>query len=169
MSEALAYTPWPDRRNLAVADELVRRPRRLEQNPVAMTSREVLSATSRPARTYPVWLPDVITRVIALSRRPLGWDSYGGRPLDLDVASSTLVLLRNLSSLIQAPPSISLTAEGGLSCEWRSDNTELLLNVEPDAVPLVYFSDELSEREWEGQIDACPMLEKWLWQASAQV
>jgi hypothetical protein len=169
MSEALAYPQWPERSHLAVADDLVRRPRRLEQNPVAMTSREVLSATSRPARTYPAWLPDVITRVIELGRRPLGWDSYGGRPLDLDAASRTVVLLRSLSSLIQEPPSVSMTAEGGLSCEWRSDNTELLLNVEPGAVPAVYFSDELAEREWEGPIDTCPMLEKWLWQASARV
>jgi hypothetical protein len=135
------------------------------------TSHEVLpaSGSARDVAFVPPWLPDVARRIIELSRRRDGWDSYGARGLQEGAVEPVIRLLVDLGSVIQSPPSVSLTVDGGLVCEWNSGGASLEFTSSPTGESRIYYCEELSGREWEGPAAESVWLEKWLWKASSVV
>jgi hypothetical protein len=159
----LGVTSTPDRK----LPTTVRTPR----DSTAMSSLEVLPATPSEggARLKHRWITQVVDRIIELSERDDGWDSYGSRRLQVHIVAPLLELLATYSYAIQSEPLISMTSEGGLLCAWRSSQAELELVFQPSERPTVCYSDLRSGREWDISVHESVMLEKWLWQASATV
>lgn len=138
------------------------------RNPASMASREVLPAVfiSGEHAFVGKWLPAVVQRILDLSVRPDGWDSYEGSRLDSDVVGPLLEVLEQLGPFIQSPPSVSLTDTGGLLCSWRSSETSLELASEAVEGVHVYFADRTAAKEYDGPASTATALEKWIWQAS---
>jgi hypothetical protein len=144
---------------------------RVPRDSTAMSSLEVLPATPSEGgvRLKHRWITQVVERIIELSERDDGWDSYGSRRLQVQAAVPLLELLATYSYAIQSEPLISMTSEGGLLCAWQNSRAELELLFQPSESPMAYYSDLQSSREWDISIHESTLLEKWLWQASAMV
>lgn len=136
----------------------------------AAASRDVLLAggSMRRSQGASYWLPSVIHRLAHIAGLPENWDSYRGRRLQPGVAQDVLRFLTAYQGVIQSEPLISLTPDGGISCEWVTDSMLFELSVTPDATFLIYFRDDVSSREVEGVLDDFPNVEKALWFASAE-
>ena len=133
----------------------------------ATSSRDVLPATytrSEPSFA-PEWLGAIARRIVELSFRPDGWDSYGAASLQQEAIVAAVDLLASYGSVMQTQPAVSLTSDGGLLFEWRNDESYLEYTASPDGWGHVYYADS-SEREWDGPVTECILLEKWLWRAS---
>lgn len=138
----------------------------------ASTDREVLPAgqpTVRRAGLAAAWLHDLLHRIVDLSRRTDGWDSYGGQRLCPEAVDAVFELLRQFGPAIQKQPQVSLTVDGGLSLEWSSAEADLDFTTSPSELPRVYYCEKVSGREWDGVASASPSLDKWLWRASSLV
>jgi hypothetical protein len=161
--------PVTARTSIAARERLVPRATEARWSPTATASREVLSpsGTEWEVQFDAHWLGAILRRISALSHLPRGWDSYGGERLQPGAVGSLLMLLTSFQHVIQTEPSVSLTTEGGLLCEWDGRDASLELTANPDGSTHVYFSEPLSGREWEGTVTECSLLEKWLWQSSS--
>lgn len=115
----------------------------------------------------PPWLPTLHKRVAELATRSDGWDSYSARALDLDAVGVLGDLLGRFASVMQTEPTLSLTDDGGLLCEWASNESALEIRMEPREPPWLYYFEPLTLREWTVAASECLTLEKWIWQASA--
>lgn len=135
----------------------------------ALSSRDVLPAdpSTRVRSTRPGWFTEVVQRVTDLALRPAGWDSYGGRPLREEAVRSLSQVLNEFEGFIQRAPTVSLTDDGGVACEWESPEAEVEIRIEPEGPVEVYYMDPISRREWEGPVTDCRSLDKLLWQASS--
>ncbi len=158
--------------SIATRERLVPRVPKSAYNLIGLASREILPAAQfcRHAVFVSEWYAAVAGRILELSRRPAGWDSYGGSPLQYAVVLPLLDLLQGLDPVIQSEPSVSLTGDGGLVVGWQNDQSLLNLTAEADpAVTLTAYFQDSAGVEWEGPIADCHSLEKWVWQASSPV
>jgi hypothetical protein len=134
----------------------------------AISSREVLPInTGSASDIQPLWVASAFVRVVELSRRPLGWDSYDARPLQASALRDFLETMISLSHAIQSEPAISLTTEGGLMASWSNASGSLDIIVDPSEDPRIIYEDGLDGSEWYGPVGASPRIEKWLWRTSA--
>ncbi len=163
-------TPIVTSMSIASRQRFVPRSAVIRPNSTAMSSREVLLAVpvNDQAGLRPSWLAEAFRRIDELSNLPEGWDSYGGSVLQDDAADALVRLLNQLNSVIQSPPSISLTGTGGLVAEWQSAQSSLELLANPEGTVSVYYCDMATNAEREMPATQCDLLEKWLWQASAR-
>ena len=147
--------------------------RRLRRSSLAVTAsasaREVLQLGGDvPYDMSPPWMSSVLHRISQLAMLPNGWDTYGGRRLDLKGAASFVDVLRLLAHAIQSEPRVSLTAHGGLIATWSTDSKVADVVLEPGLAPMFGFEDGLADFEWDGPLMAAdPRVVRWLWQASA--
>lgn len=101
------------------------------------------------------WLPKALAELARLSQLGQNWDGYEAIPVDAAVARSTAALLRKLeSSGLMQQPRLFATAGGGVSVEWRRDDSELSLEVVAPGQATVYADD--GERWWEGPLSEAP-------------
>jgi hypothetical protein len=138
---------------------------------IAASSRDVLpTSTEHVPMTLTVgarWLGAVSNRLLQMSERPPGWDTYNSSPLQVDAWRNLADVLTALDAFIQGPPMVSMTDGGGIHCQWSTGAVSLVLAAEAERTPSVLYSDDLSATEWEGSVEECRMLNKWLWHASA--
>lgn len=143
----------------------------LHASEAAASTYDVLPAGgsgARGVRLAAPWLPGIVRRISELMMRPEGWDSYGAQPLNPDAIMPFARLVLEFGSVIQQPPRLSLTSEGGLLSEWGDDQVSLEFESYGDRPARVYYLDSASGQEWEGPASECVLLEKWMWQASGQ-
>lgn len=126
------------------------------------------TAFRRDARRL-AWLPELLRRHAELTLREDGWDSYGGSGLSPTVTGQSAALLSQLDEFIRSAPLISLTTDGGLNFEWRSNGVLMQIRMDPGTQPAIYFYDDLVGIEWEGSTVHCGQLPQWLWQASTKL
>lgn len=142
-------------------------PRRSSHS-TAVSTQEVLPVDQDEGRDlFPAWAQSFVNRVLELSRRPEGWDSYGARALKLSAVNQTVEFLSSAAHAIQSDPATSLTTEGGLFLSWNNSAGTLEVVIEPDADVYVTYEDALRGTEWEGLASEAPLLEKWLWRTSS--
>lgn len=96
-------------------------------------------------------------RLEALVHRDIGWDSYGGQPLDQAVANEVERFLRDLGSQAVRLPSIVPTSLGGVALEWHSQEREFTIELRPNdsrtgADAYVFYSGGAPGDEWEAAI-----------------
>lgn len=134
----------------------------------AMSAREVLPVSPPTASDLaPIWAENVQRRVTELARWPEGWDSYGARRLQGQVATDFYEVLEALAHAVQSEPLISLTTEGGLIASWENAQGSVEITVEPDQTPRLAYEDAIRGTEWDGPLKSSSLVEKWLWQTSA--
>ncbi len=80
---------------------------------------------------------------------PLNWDSYGGQPLNRDVAALAEHLLVQLMAQDVALPAVVPMSTGGISLEWHRPSVRLILEIGPGTQPSAYYFDRASGDEWE--------------------
>jgi len=107
---------------------------------------EVISYTAAPD-----WFLSSVNTVMALSKLPPGWDSYGSEPVSGEASTQALRVLSLLSGQRSTTPHIGPVAGGGLQMEWTNDHRALELEVRPDgSVEFLRVYDD--DRMEEGQI-----------------
>lgn len=138
-------------------------------NSVALSSQDFLPATNLGAALglSSTWHGALIRRTKELAVRPEGWDSYGACALDPTAVQALLEVLVDADPFIQSAPSVSLTTDGGLLCEWESSEATLDLSTSKSGRVEVYFRDLLTNEEYDGDITQFRFVDKWLWRASA--
>jgi hypothetical protein len=114
-----------------------------------------------------VWMPELSRRVAALAQRGDDWDSYGASPLQPVAVQALVGALKRLDHQIRREPSISLTDDGGLSCEWTSGEFSVDITASGTGMTSVYWTNDLTGEEWEGPLSEAPVIHKWLWQATS--
>ncbi|MCA1707004.1 MAG: hypothetical protein LC808_28565 [Actinobacteria bacterium] len=117
--------------------------------------------------TAPPWLRDAEERMRHLEKLGDDWDSYGSARVDPRLRKA---VARFLSAPLWAStprPWIVPTSQGGLAVEWRGRRATLALEFDPRGSVEVYFGDEDSGTEWEGDLDEEPdELEAWVWRVT---
>lgn len=123
----------------------------LSEREIQRTGPDVLALTSHTFAPVPAYL----RRLQQLSELPASWDSYGARPIDINVLSYTARLLQPLAEAMVAPmPDIIPTVRGGIAMEWHNVRGEVGIELVPSgpyAPPQVtaYFADASTGEEWE--------------------
>ena len=84
---------------------------------------------SRPA---PPWFEPVMNDVEKLMQLKANWNSYGALPLKGRHVARLLSILARVMGNSTPIPSITPTAAGGVSAEWRINDVELQITVEAD-------------------------------------
>lgn len=97
---------------------------------------------------------------------PVGWDSYGAPPIDIDAAVAALVLVDRLTWEGGRVPRIVPTVEGGVQLEWYGNGIDLQIEVAPTQDASVFYRDSGTEESWEGSLGEEPeQLEKLIYRA----
>lgn len=112
------------------------------------------------------WAEGVWSRVAELSALPRGWDSYGALPIQRAAVVSLRDSLDAVRSSVNSAPSISMSTDGGLICEWDGPEQAVTLNIDGMGVVSVHHEDMTSGSEWEGPFDEVEDLEKKVWHSS---
>jgi hypothetical protein len=113
------------------------------------------------------WQREVLRRIGHLSQQPQGWDSHDASPLRSQAVFATLIILRWVEPLIRSSPLVSLTADGGLLCEWiHGDDTVELVTDGEGHVELGYY-DATHDVEWSGSPQGGQRWQERLWQTSS--
>ncbi|MGH9893856.1 MAG: hypothetical protein ACREA0_18100, partial [bacterium] len=124
------------------------------------------SGASSPAP----WIGPAERRLEQLLTLEPGWDSYGGLPIDRQVASRVANVLHVLARAQAPQPQLVPLSSGGMHLEWYGQNIEMALEMEPDSDELtVFYADLGTGGSWQGPIgDEPEPLEKVLWRLSLE-
>ncbi len=107
------------------------------------------------------WLRGFSSELVALVNLAENWDSYGGHPVDPDVARFAYRLIGELLGPAQPLPALIPTSQGGLSLEWHAIDFDVQVNIPPEDDVEVFYRDHGDE--WEGDLlDAIPALDRLL-------
>src|SRR5262245_37076755 len=92
----------------------------VQSSSTAASSREVLPTVqfARERSIIPTWFNSAARRVLELAQLRKGWDSYDGKPLQLESVAGFTWVIREYGRAIQTEPMISLNGDGGLILEW---------------------------------------------------
>ena len=94
----------------------------------------------------PSWLDGTILRLDDLLNLPDGWDSYGSRRVDPNIAGVALRVLDQILDSSCPVPSIVPTHEGRLQFEWHKEGIDLELEIlSPTRLFVSYECDEPHE------------------------
>lgn len=130
--------------------------------PGALTERDIRpKAPNRAFSPVPVadqastWVRQSLQALVDL---PIGWDSYGGHPVDIVLAQMIEPFVIELISNNVAAPSLVPTSVGGVALEWHRPSLDLTIEFEPLDMPAysvgtVFFADAQSGEEWEASAD----------------
>jgi hypothetical protein len=101
----------------------------------------------------PGWLHRAKVQLADLSRLQDNWDGHESSSVDPEVVKDVGIILDRFPA-DSVEPWLAATSDGGISVEWSTKNTVLLLKVEPDEPPTLYI--EIRGRTWEGPLDDAP-------------
>lgn len=71
------------------------------------------------------WVVEAARKLECLALLPIGWDSYGGKPLKPSARESTLKAITWLQHEELPIPAVVLGSKGTVQLEWHSGNKEL--------------------------------------------
>ncbi|HEX7165423.1 MAG TPA: hypothetical protein VF230_00450 [Acidimicrobiales bacterium] len=103
----------------------------------------------------PEWVHQFIVRVRDLFHEGVlrsDWNGHGARALQIEAVE---LAMRVLGALLHERPRpfptwIVPTFRGGLQLEWKVDEIELEIDVDPNGTIEVLFSDRGEQKEWDG-------------------
>jgi hypothetical protein len=81
---------------------------------------EKLPARPNVAELDPPWRPEVMKRLEALLRLPIGWDGYQGKPVALANVIFALDMLESICGYDVPAPQIVPGLNGDLQIEWHT-------------------------------------------------
>ena len=91
------------------------------------TSNVVVSLDGR--RTKQSWEKEIVSALCRLVEQPHGWDSYQGKPLNLDTGMFALKVLSSVMTEGIPLPSVVPIASGGVQFEWHQNGMDIELYV----------------------------------------
>lgn len=118
------------------------------------------------AETSAQWAASLWSRVAELSALRRDWDSYGALPLQLHAIEALQATMKGITENVKSVPLVSLTADGGLLCEWLGAEQSLSLSISGVGEVRVHHEDRLSGAEWEGSLSEVTDLDKKVWHSS---
>jgi hypothetical protein len=95
----------------------------------------------------PPWLMAMVEEINAAAQLPSGWDSYGGRRLNVKAAVRAIELLERMG-FTGPSPWVSPSHDGGLHLEWDRGTLSVKLDVDEAGDVEVVVDDEDSFSEW---------------------
>lgn len=115
------------------------------------------------------WIGSAAARVQELRHFNGDWDGYGSSSLSSRLARAVLRYLAEPLWALTPPPRVSLTSDGGLSVEWRSQTVTMEMEFTEGGLGDVYVHDVQAGEEWEGAVEELPDgLDKWAWRLSSR-
>ncbi len=128
--------------------------------------RDVKVQCSVPNALWPEWARSAVKDLLELLNLRPGWDSYGGRPIDVKAVDKAVSLLIELMNDDSPAPAVVPTPMGGVQLEWHQRGIDLEIEVHPDGVPTVFGRDARarSEQEEYGLPGALPRIREMITQ-----
>lgn len=95
------------------------------------------------------WLPNIHRQLLALSKLPLDWDSYGASPPDIQVIEALLQEANYIAiKLPMSPmPSVVPLGDGGIELEWEFGEDAVVLTCQKDRGLFLYSCIEGEDDE----------------------
>ena len=103
------------------------------------------------------WLPEVEVEFAAIVAKGPNWDGYGAQAVSAMLVESVLRWMSDLQFSSAPRPSVSGTADGGVSLEFGLGGAEVHLEIAADRSVSVYVLDVTAGWEWEGPYRAVPL------------
>ena len=119
--------------------------------------------------TAPKTLKEAIRRAAELVQLPVGWDSYGAKPVSSEAARAAATFLVKAISAASniAAPAVVPTVRGGLQLEWHRQGVDLEIVFGPDGSGSWYAEDRETEDTVERPLlNEDVALQRWLGRAS---
>jgi hypothetical protein len=85
-------------------------------------------------------------RLLRLLELDEDWDSYGGHPLDREIAIKALGIVGELARFDVPVPDLIPTSAGGLQLEWQRPGFDLEITLQPDEMATVFFLDRATRQ-----------------------
>lgn len=85
-----------------------------------------------------------------LARLPRNWDSYGALPISLVALKYVGHLVTTFRDGGISMPELSPSTDGGVRVEWSDEQREVVIEVNGQGDPTVYYRDAESGEEYEG-------------------
>ena len=95
------------------------------------------------------WILPLLQQLCELGSLPANWNSYGARPIRLEVATEVVAFLLNYLSPDDPLPSIVPTARGGILLEWHEGGIDLEVDIRSPSWIHVAFEDGENEEEFD--------------------
>ena len=116
-------------------------------------------ARSQAARKLKLMANEASRRLDDLCRLPVGWDGYGGQPVNPQIAEFALHLLENSLPAIHSPVQFVPGAGGDLQMEWHTVSADLELHLTAPGVAAGFYRNILAgiegdERNFAGDFSA---------------
>lgn len=116
----------------------------LEQTPSLQSAGLAIEASGR----LPGWFPEFYRSGTRLLDLQPGWDSYGGRRVELEALGRAIVQVVDLNFPGMPAPAVVPLGSGGVQLEWHGPGGELVLGFEPgSAATEFYWSDAGTSEE----------------------
>lgn len=89
--------------------------------------------------SVPDWFPKIIRKILYLNSLQYDWDTYGAKPISLDVIAGSIRLLFGISKASTLEPYVFPTAGGGIQFEWHTQTVDLEIEVTDKASAIVIY------------------------------
>lgn len=97
----------------------------------------------------PSWLLPLILKVCELGNLAADWNSYGAKPVDVETAASSIMLLASVLTDRDPVPSVVPTSRGGVMLEWHIGGVDLEIDVRSPSLVHVAMNADGHEEEFE--------------------
>lgn len=111
------------------------------------------SAVSFAEPINPSWLPAALRELSSFAELRPNWDGYQAAPVGLSAIATAARVLRGLPPSLRRP-TLTPTAEGGISLQWQRGGHDFSLEVTESRPAVVYAQS--GDRWWEGPLDEAP-------------
>lgn len=144
-SRAMAFTAAPQPLDVARAMLLVEettQPRVVTRSPptpvytIETGLRAGIKLIFKPDKRgeFPPSVARAIEQIAEMERLPRGWDSHDAAPIDDRAVIAAFELIVHAEGICDCPMRIVPLSNGGLGLRWNTDQAELEIDVEPNAM-----------------------------------
>jgi hypothetical protein len=98
------------------------------------------------------WFRPTVQALAELLSLSENWDSYGARPIDLEMVRSALQLLAETMRANTPPPIVVPTHRGGIQLEWHTRGVDLEVDILSPGRICLSYEDHQTGDEWEGEL-----------------
>jgi hypothetical protein len=101
-------------------------------------------------KTLPAWVEPTVSALVGIQSLSENWDSYGGKPISLDLINQSLFTLRQIMQADSPAPSVVPLGDGGIQVEWHRRQQDLEIVFAADEAPQFYYTNRLTGLEQQG-------------------
>ncbi len=123
------------------------------ESSISTEPQEHMEAYTLTNNSVPEWWPTAIKKITALMNLQENWDSYGAKPINVNLVHAGVNLLQEISTNEVPEPSIVPTSTGSLQFEWHTAGIDFELELISSTKIHAYFEDESTGMEWEDILD----------------